>query len=160
MMRSAIIARSCKHSSLLRSSSSVMASNRSVKDNDNTRHSCCWSHIQKLRLWCSDAAAIATSGFPLMVLQTWCAMAEVGCRTTRGLLLTPSLPRCHLKTTNKSAKSETLQPFLCGFFTLVCKRFFIRTHTIKCRCATGLENVLFAGASVRLSAQKFYSLRQ
>ena len=34
--------------------------------------------------------------------------------------LTPTLARCHLKTTNKSAKFETLRSFLllffCGFF--------------------------------------------
>ena len=36
--------------------------------------------------------------------------------------LTPSLPWCHLKTTHKSAKSETLSLFCVFLFTLACER--------------------------------------
>ena len=74
-------------------------------------------------------------------------------------LLTPSLPWCHLKTTNKSAKFEILTSFCCCF-ALACERLCIKTHGIESRWVTGPENILFAGASVHLSARTFYRLGQ
>ena len=92
--------------------------------------------------------------------------------------LTRSLPWRHLKTTNKSEKSETCKPF-CFFFALACERIFIKTRDIEIRCAIGPENILFADenvlfadenilfadenilfadASVHLSARTFYRL--
>ena len=51
------------------------------------------------------------------------------------MCLTPSLPWCHLKTTNKNAKFKTLQPLnFVFFFALACERIFIKTHTIESRC--------------------------
>ena len=41
-------------------------------------------------------------------------------------ILTPSLPWCHLKTTNESAKFETLQPF----FVLACETIFIKVDVL------------------------------
>ena len=73
-------------------------------------------------------------------------------------MLTPSLPY-HLKTTNKSAKSETLTPFGLLFRTGTWKNFH-QMHNTERRCAIGPENILFAGVSVDLSARKFYRLRQ
>ena len=46
------------------------------------------------------------------------------------------------------------------FFALACDRIFIKTHTIESRCVIGAENRLFTGASVHLSARKFYRLGQ
>ena len=46
--------------------------------------------------------------------------------------LTPSLP-CHLKTTSKCAKSETLKPFCLLLFALACERIFIKTHSTESR---------------------------
>ena len=71
--------------------------------------------------------------------------------------LTRSLPWRHLKTTNKSEKSETCKPF-CFFFALACETIFIKTRGIESRCAIGPENILFADASVHLSARTFYRL--
>jgi len=60
---------------------------------------------------------------------------------------------------NKSTKFETLEPFV-FFLTLARERSFIKTHSIESRCVIGPENILFAGASVHLSAQKLYMLGQ
>ena len=68
--------------------------------------------------------------------------------------LTPTLPRCHLKTTIKSAKFQTLKAF-CFLFWLACERIFIKRHSIASRCVTELEKMPFAGASVHLSARTF-----
>ena len=53
-----------------------------------------------------------------------------------------------------------MKPFslIVFIFSLACERIFIKTHSIKRRCAIGPENLLFAGASVHLSARKFYRL--
>ena len=41
---------------------------------------------------------------------------------------TPSLPCCHVKTTNKSANLKTVSLFV-FFFTLACEQIFIKTHS-------------------------------
>ena len=64
------------------------------------------------------------------------------------------------KKDNKSAKSETLALFFVFLFAQACERIFIRTHSFENRCVIGPENILLAGASVHLSAQKFYRLEQ
>ena len=46
-------------------------------------------------------------------------------------VLTPSLSGCHLKTTNKTGKFETLNPFLSSFFALACERTFCKTLALK-----------------------------
>ena len=38
------------------------------------------------------------------------------------------------------------------FFALACERIFIKTYNTESSCVTGPENILFAGASVHLSA--------
>ena len=72
--------------------------------------------------------------------------------------LTPSLPRCHLKATNKTGKSESILCLLFGTGMSVegfsSKRIALKIDVI------GPENILFAGASVHLSAGKFYRLGQ
>ena len=52
---------------------------------------------------------------------------------TSHVSLTTSLPWCHLKSANKRAKFETLQPF-CLLFALVCERIFIKTYRIESKC--------------------------
>ena len=55
-----------------------------------------------------------------------------------------------MKTTNKTL-----------FLTRIWKDFPLKkTHSIKSRCVIGPKYILFAGASVHLSAQKFYMLGQ
>ena len=51
-----------------------------------------------------------------------------------------------------------MKPFslLVFFFALACERNFMTTHSIECRCVTGAEDILFAGASVHLSARELY----
>ena len=62
--------------------------------------------------------------------------------------LTPSLPWRHLKTTDKSATSETLN-CLSSFFALACGKFFIEeTHSTERRCRTKKYTV---GRCVRAS---------
>ena len=73
------------------------------------------------------------------------------------MLLTPSLPWCHLKTTNKMRNLKPLS-FFVFFFARAYERLFIKTHSIQSECVNGPENILFAGASVYLSARKFYRL--
>ena len=73
--------------------------------------------------------------------------------------LTLTLSWYHLKTTNKTAKCETLKHF-CLFFALECETTFIKTHTIENGCVIGPENTPYAGASEHLSARKFYRLGQ
>ena len=75
--------------------------------------------------------------------------------TLRLLLLTLSLPRCDLKTTNKSANLKRLNLFV-FFFALACKRSFVKARSTESRCVIGL----LAGACVRLSTRKFYRLGQ
>ena len=43
---------------------------------------------------------------------------------------------------------------------MACERIFIKTHSVENRCVIGPENRLFAGASVHLSARRFYRLGQ
>ena len=65
-----------------------------------------------------------------------------------------------LKTTDKSATFGTLKPFF-FFFALASERIFIKiTHIVDSRCVIGMENALFAGASVQHSARTFCRLRQ
>ena len=59
----------------------------------------------------------------------------------------PLMSRCHLKTTSKSAKFETLNLFV-FFFALARERVAIKLHSIESRCAIGPKNILFADASV------------
>ena len=97
-------------------------------------------------------------------------------------LFTPSLLWRHLKTANNSAKFETLQPFCLLFRTAIWNHFHQNAQHWKlmcyrtekytvCRqvrasfspeswCDIGLENTLFAGKSVHLSARKVDSLWQ
>ena len=72
-----------------------------------------------------------------------------------------TLPWCHLKTTNKGAKFETLKSFSLFFFFLhrLLKGFLSKRTALKVD-VIGAENILFAGASVHLSARKFYMLGQ
>ena len=73
-------------------------------------------------------------------------------------VLTSSLPWCHLKTTDKSAKFKTLKLFVFVFATGLWK-VFIKVHSIENRCrAVGPDNILLSGASVHLTARKFYML--
>ena len=72
--------------------------------------------------------------------------------------------------TNESANNlkplslETLNPsclLFCTGMWLFCERILMKKmHSTESRCVTGPENTLFAGASVQLSAQKFYKLGQ
>ena len=74
-------------------------------------------------------------------------------------MLTASLPGCHLKTTHESAKFETLTPFFLFFFELTCERIFIKMNSIESN-VIGPGNIVSAGMSMHLSAQKFYGLGQ
>ena len=59
------------------------------------------------------------------------------------MTLTPSLPWCHLKTTSKSAKFETLKAS--RFHTNTWKDFFYQMHSAESRCVKtviGPKNVL------------------
>ena len=86
-----------------------------------------------------------------------------------------TLPWCHLKTTNKSAKFQTLKSFSLLSFAQASERIFLKTHSIESRCDIEpenilfenilfenilFENILFASASLHLSARKFYRLGQ
>ena len=42
------------------------------------------------------------------------------------------------------------------FFTQACERIFIKMHSIESRCVKGPENILSAGTSLHLSAQKIW----
>ena len=58
-------------------------------------------------------------------------------------VLTPSLPRCHFKTTSNSAKFENPSVFVFFFllfFACACERIFIKTQSIESRCVIGPEN--------------------
>ena len=75
--------------------------------------------------------------------------------------LTPSLPLCNLKMTNKSAKLENIHPYcFFVFFSPGCGKIFIKTHSIENRYDIRPENILFAGARVHISGRKFYMLQQ
>ena len=69
--------------------------------------------------------------------QRWVVVSSRDCThiAISWLCSTPSLPVCHLKTTDKSAKFETLQPF-CFFLSFAppCERGFIQTHGTESRC--------------------------
>ena len=73
-------------------------------------------------------------------------------------ILQASLP-CHFKTTHKSAKFETLKP-LCLLFHTGMRKDFIKMDSSESRCVERPENILSAGASLHLSAWKFYRLGQ
>ena len=75
------------------------------------------------------------------------------------LFLTPSLPWCHLKMTSKSVKLKLLEHFCFLFHSGTWKEFH-KMHSIECGCVTGPKSRLFAGASMHLSAWKFYRLGQ
>ena len=75
------------------------------------------------------------------------------------VILTPSLPRCHLKTTHKVAKFETLQLFCLLFLHWYVKGFSSKRVALKID-VTGLETIPFAGAYLHLSAWKHYWLGQ
>ena len=67
-----------------------------------------------------------------------------------------ALAWCHLKTTSQSTQFETHNCFSCLFGTGMKKGFSSKRTSLKVDF-TGPENILFAGASVHLSAGKFYS---
>ena len=101
----------------------------------------------------------STASFCLLPPLTWNSLPVSELRIPVWYNLTPSLPSCHLKTTIKSAKSETLKPFWL-LSALACERTFIKMYCIESRRIIGPENILFAGVSVGLSAWKFYRLGQ
>ena len=80
---------------------------------------------------------------------------------TEQFFWTPSLPWRDLKTTNKRAKFETLKPLYIYIYLKHrhVKGFSSKQIALKVD-VTGAENILFAGASVHLSARKFYRLGQ
>ena len=61
----------------------------------------------------------------------------------------PLMSRCHLKTTSKSAKFETLNLFV-FFFALARERVAIKLHSIESRFVVGPSNILFAGVYVSI----------
>ena len=91
----------------------------------------------------------------------WLSYSKFSCLffCCKGIRLTPSQPCYQLKTTDKRAKSDTLTHF-CLLFALAFKKIFNKTYSIESRCVIGPKNTLFAGASVHLSARKFYRLGQ
>ena len=68
--------------------------------------------------------------------------------------LTPSLP-CHFKTTTKRAKFETLNCFCLLLFLHWDVKGVSSKHTALKVDVIGPQNILFAGASVHLSARNF-----
>ena len=74
-------------------------------------------------------------------------------------ILTPSLPWCHLKTTSKSVKFETFVKKIVSFSHWHVKGLLSQCIAFKV-AVTGLEDILFAGTSLRLSAWTFYRLGQ
>ena len=74
--------------------------------------------------------------------------------------LAPSLSWRHLKWPIKMRNLKTLSLFV-FFFTLARELgIFIKMDSTESRFVIGTENILFKGASVHLSARKFYKLRQ
>ena len=65
-----------------------------------------------------------------------------------------------LKKENKSADFETLLRLFVFLFAQACEKIFIKTQCFESRRAIGPENILFAGASVHLSARKVDRLEQ
>ena len=57
-----------------------------------------------------------------------------------------------LKTTNNSAKPETLKPFWL-LSALACERTFIKRYSIESRCITGPENILCRRARASFSPE-------
>ena len=64
-----------------------------------------------------------------------------------------------LKKTTKVQKLNPLGLFV-FIFAQARESIFIKTHSFESSCVIGPENILFAGASVHLSARKFYRLGQ
>ena len=81
-------------------------------------------------------------------------------RVLAGSQLTPSLPWCHLKTTNQSVKSETLKPFLVSFSRWHVKGLSSKCTALKVDVLQGRKIHVFWGVCVYLSAWKFYRLGQ
>ena len=75
-------------------------------------------------------------------------------------VLTPSLSCCNLKTTNKSAKFETLKPFRLLVFALACKRLFTTTLGIESRCVTGPEKYCLQARPCIFQPGNLYRLGQ
>ena len=67
---------------------------------------------------------------------------------------------CHDVNWKRPIEVQNLKPLslFVIFFTPVCERIFIKSHSIKSRCIRGPENILCAGASMHLSARKFYRM--
>ena len=91
----------------------------------------------------------------------WCWLLDVtvGVSTGQCFILTPSLPWYHLKTSDKRAKLEILNCFCLIFSDCYVKGFSSKHIPLKVD-VLGAENILFACASVHLSARKFYRLGQ
>ena len=68
----------------------------------------------------------------LIRLNPHAKVAKESHKPTRNL--TPSLPWCHLKTTNNSVKFQTLKPFSFLFFAPACERINMKTQNIESRC--------------------------
>ena len=65
--------------------------------------------------------------------------------------LTLSLPRCRLKSTDKSAKFEILTHL--SYFTLVCEKISIKMHNIVNRFGIGPKSVLYASVCALFSPE-------
>ena len=77
-----------------------------------------YTHKHTLALWTRETGPVLKQN-----ANTW--------KVKRNACLTPSLPWCHLKTTNKSAKFQTVSVV---FHTLSCERTFIETQSSESRC--------------------------
>ena len=88
-------------------------------------------------LICHLISRILTLSMP----SSYCVVGTILSKTKSTDRLTPSLPRCHSKTTSKSSKFETFQPFCLFFFllfffspALACQKTLITAHIIESRC--------------------------
>ena len=97
--------------------------------------------------------AFTQSSFFYYCAASMCFSYQSGCRVFN--LFNPFIAMMPLENDHKSSKFETLMPFLFLFcFCLVClgmSKDFHQMHSIESRCVIGLENILFAGASVHFS---------
>ena len=106
--------------------------------------------------FCNEALRILCSGIGLLSL--WCMMPCTASSVWDGGFNPFTAMLSFLKMTNKSAKFVTLQPFcFLLFLHWHVKGFWSKCMALKVD-VTGPEKVPFAGASVHLSAQKFYRL--
>ena len=82
-------------------------------------------------------------------------MRRFGCLNVEKRCLTPSLS-CHLKTTSKSAKSETLlkpQSIFAFSFALACESIFTNPHSTENRCYRTRKYTVFRRVRVSFSTE-------